>query len=434
MTQLLYLLFVCGMALLPFSQLPFSNGTRPVSWAFWFIPIVLVCFVRLIRGTISWKELPFFVILLTLTLYLFITPFLMESSVNFILLYVGRVVAIVAGFGVYFLVITRFGGIVSPNILKRAYIIVFLPITAYGLLVQIPAVLGVSWCLYLNVRIRSLLTYFSIDIGRLSWFASEPSFAAFQIASVIGVLLLFNKRQLWHNIYILMLILSLLFTKSIYGMILLTPLVPLGLFVCLRTLRGKLIIITVIVLLPIVIFTSLRSTVSLPISRIENIKRDPSAIHRYLLLKSTIVAGLKTFGVGVGVGQYQNRWREFIDSQGSLFPYATPALKGKFNRSIPGDYKPYSVIGGMWAELGVMGLFAIILPFFMVIKDVMTSSMPTMVRYELYCVLSFVFLSFIGAYPISMPHMWFLLALANLESGKYCVMGGRGVRVVPQVS
>lgn len=427
LNQLILLLFICGILLLPFAQLPIAEGTRPVSWLFWFIPLVFICLTRISKGKIYWKELPFFMVLLLFILYLPITFFSVDLHSNIISLYVERVTSLIAGFGMYFLVITRFGGIVSLEMMKRAYIMIFLPVTTYGLFIQVPAVLGVAWFIGVNETVRSLLSYFSTDIGKLSWFASEPSFAAFQIVSVIGVILLLNKQRLWHKVYLLILILSLLFTKSIYGLILLMPLIIIGLLACRRSLIGKLLIMSVSLLFIIVMYLPFTSTSIPSVSRIENITSDPSATHRYLLLKSTFVAGVETVGVGVGLGQYQNRWREFIDSEGSTFSYTTPSLKGKFDRSIPGDYKPYSVIGGMFAELGVLGLFAIILPFFLVIKDIMVSSIPIMVRYKLYCILSFVFLSFMGAYPTSMPHMWFLLALVSLESGKYRGLGRRAL-------
>ncbi len=383
--------------------------------------LLLIFLTRCSTGKLKWIELPFFIVLFFSLLYVPLTLLLTDWYDDFVKFYVYRVVALTAGFGVYLLVVTLFNGVISLERMKRSYIMIFLPVTVYGLLVQIPAVLGVVWCISVNEKVRSVLTYFSIDIGRLSWFASEPSFAAFQIVSVIGTLLLFDKQQLWHKIYISILILSLLFTKSVYGLILLVPLIILGLLAFTRTIHGKLIVIFATVMLLVGMSFSFHLLPHIvPIRRIENIAKDPSATQRYLLLKSTFIAGIKTFGLGLGPGQYQHRWREFIDREGAMLSYTTPSLKGKLDRSIQGDYKPYSVIGGIWGELGIIGLFAVILPFFIVIKNITTRKLPRSDRYKLFFILCTVGLSFLGSYPISMPQMWFLLALLVLESGKYC--------------
>jgi hypothetical protein len=155
-----------------------------------------------------------------------------------------------------------------------------------------------------------------------------------------------------------------------------------------------------------------------PASRLQNIGEDASAIQRYLLLKSTFNAGVKSYGFGLGLGQYQKLWRDFVDRDDPHLDFSTESLRSKlFDQS--GSYKPYSTFGAFFAELGIFGLVGLVLIFLIILKNIFVLKSTFLHRVRLLTVLSVIFFAFIGAFPISMPNMWFVLALLMLESKKF---------------
>ncbi len=411
----LMLFFYLGNILLPFPQPPFVNMTFPVSLFFWFVPAIFICLSKAISKKINTAELPFFIFLLSSSFSLF---YLLGTnfSVDIVLSFLLRFLPLLCGLSIYLIVINNFCNLVSLDKIKNCFVLSFLPVALYGLFIQIPAVCGFQNFVIINKFSRSLVTYFYKDIGRLSWFASEPSFAAFQIVSVMSILIL-DKLSLLRTIYLIILIISLFFTKSIFGLILLFPFIFLFIYSLFYKKKfAELIMLIIISMLFLMAFGKCFLNTSL-VYRVKYITHDASTIQRFILLKSTFTAGIKTYGIGVGIGEYQHRWRDFINKNSSLLAYSTPALRKKLNYTITGDYKPYSVIGGLWAEMGLVGLSVIFMPFFYIIKRLsILKKYGKLQRIKLLVSLSIVFITFLGAYPVSMPNMWYLMGILVLET------------------
>jgi len=411
----LMLFFYLGNILLPFSQPPFANMTFPISLFFWSVPVAFIVFSKILIKKINLTELPFFIFLLSSLLSLFYLLNI-NFSIDIFMSFFQRFFALLCGLSVYLVVINRFCYLVSLNKIKNCFMLSFLPVALYGLFIQVPAACGFQNFIIINRFIRSLVTYFYVDIGRLSWLASEPSFAAFQIASVMCILLL-DRLSILRKVYLMILIVSLLFTKSIYGLLLLIPFI--FLFFYSLFYNGQIVKLLIVIILLILCLVSLWkwSPNQGFMYRLKYITHDASAVQRFILIKSTIIAGIKTYGIGVGIGEYQHRWRDFINKDSSLLAYSTPALRKKLNYTIAGNYKPYSVIGGLWAEMGLVGLVVIFLPFFYIIKRLsILKKYNKLQRIKLLVCLSIIFITFLGAYPVSMPNMWYLMGILVLET------------------
>ena len=402
-------LIVLGAILAPFSyfNLPISGGeTKPLMALAWFPLFIFLLFKVLANHRVNILTICFSLLILIGVLWFPIILFKGD-----IISYITTLMAFTAGVTI---AVTA-SNIKDPELLNKfllVFLIIFNVIFLYGILFQTNILFNIPIFNEVDKIIRkSFLTRAKV-FGRVTLFAGEPSFAAYQIASTITIAILY-KTMISKRKYIATIVLGvicLIYTFTI------TSVLMLGLLILLiinqsfyLNRKMKTIFLICIIILGSLSWSHISKQAFLIslINRIKNINKDPSAVTRYVLAASTWNAGIKTDFIGLGPGQYAMNWNKFISDNEEVIYYTTPNFKSLIDSDR--KIKPYSLMGGILADFGLLGF----LLFFAVIISILIkiSISKRLNRFNIVLALLVVLISFNGAYPVSLPNMWLLLGL-----------------------
>lgn len=285
----------------------------------------------------------------------------------------------------------------------------YLPVMVYAV-VEISAVLGLQPSIQFILWFRAaFLVPFSWGY-RLSLLATEPSFAGYQ--ALLLALILPYIPQKWLRWCCLGLVLAVLvFTLS--GTIIGLAALYLGLWFLFSLKRSQLARLTLaasgaggLTLLVLFFVSPIQQAVNNITNRLFTLERlkgmSISFQIRFHYLLNLVYAIEDSHGLGLGIGQYGYFWKDIYLRH---IDYRKFDLYGEVNRAltVPGDYmKPWSVILGIGADLGVAGLALLIAFFYQVYRQLAGP------RHKAMFFACLVALG--GAYPIVTPHLWLALA------------------------
>jgi len=402
-------LIVIGAILAPFSyfNLPISSGeTKPLMALAWFPLFILLVFKVLANHRVNILTICFSLLILVGVLWFPIILFKGD-----IISYITTLMAFTAGVTI---AVTA-SNIKDPELLKKflsVFLIIFNVIFLYGILFQTNILFNIPIFNEVDKIIRKTFLTRAKVFGRVTLFASEPSFAAYQIASTIAIAILY-KTMISKRKYIATIVLGVICLISTFTI---TSVLMLSLVILLiihqsfyLNKKMKIIFLICIIMLGSLFWGHISKQPFLisTISRIKNINRDPSAVTRYVLAASTWNAGIKTVFIGLGPGQYAVNWDNYISDNEEVIYYTTPNFKSLIGSER--KIKPYSLIGGILADFGLLG-FLLFLTIVLSILIRMSIS-KRIYQFNIFIALLVVLISFNGAYPVSLPNMWLLLGL-----------------------
>jgi hypothetical protein len=402
-------LIVIGAVLAPFSyfNLPISGGETTALMALaWFPLFILIIFEVLANHRVNILTICFSLLILLGILWF---PIILLKGD--IISYITTLMAFTAGVTI---AVTA-SNIKDPELLIKflsVFFIIFNVVFLYGILFQSKVLFDIPILQEVDRIIRkSFLTRAKI-FGRVTLFASEPSFAAYQITSTIVIAILY-KTMISKWKYIATIVFGVICLISTFAI---TSILMLGLVILLMInqsfyLNKKM---KVIFLICIIMMGSLfwghiskQSFLISLINRIRNIDKDPSAVTRYILAASTWNAGIKTVFIGLGPGQYAMNWNNFISDNEESIYYTTPNFKSLIDSER--KIKPYSLMGGILADFGLLGFLLFLVVVISILIKISISKRLS--RFNIVLALLVVLISFNGAYPVSLPNMWLLLGL-----------------------
>jgi hypothetical protein len=414
-------LVIAGFLTLPythFNWMPDLGLTRPVSIVFFALAFGLVGLQALATNHFnlrvwlawpkSWTNWP----ILRWWLYLLgmglvsaaITPFygLPKEALTRLLGYLA--VFIILFMGAYSL--PRYGikNLASWTVLG------YLPALVYAL-VEIASILGFQaahqWVLWFRAE---FIVPFDWD-NRLSLFATESSFVGFQILILVLVLPYVTQKWLKWCGWTLILF-CLVFTQSgtvvillaIYGILWFLFSLKRGILSRMATITTGVGGVTVLAVLLIpqlqLAINKLASTILL-IPRMFNMSISFQIRFGYLM--NLVYAIGDSHGLGLGIGQYGYFWKDIYLRH---INYRQFDVYGEVNHALTntgGYMKPWSVILGVGADLGLLGL-ALLIGFFIQIYRQLSEPRHRALFFACLAGLA-------GAYPIVTPHLWLVLAL-----------------------
>ena len=417
-------LVILGFVTLPYTHLkwmPDLGTTRPVSDVFFALAFGLIVFHafetnrwnlktwwRWPRSWDNWPVLRWWVWLVGLgILSAAITPLygLPAQALTRLLGYVGILLTLFIG--AYSL--PRY----SIQSIARWTMIGYLPALAYGLIEGL-AILGLPLAFEAITWFRATFIVPHDWVGRLSLFATEPSFVAFQIVYLM-LLIPYAKERWLQGCTFALIALSILFSQSgtVWALIAIF-LILWGLFSFNKKILARLALITsgvggiaILAKLFLPKVSELTNQFAGTLFSIERLQRmSISFMIRFYYIVNLVYAMIDTRGLGLGIGQYGYFWKsiylQHIDYH--LFDPTGEVAQALSNTG--GDYmKPWSVILGVGVDLGVIGLALLIGFFWQVFKSLADP------RHRALFFTSLVALA--GAYPIVTPHIWLGLALMS---------------------
>ena len=278
--------------------------------------------------------------------------------------------------------------------IARMIVIGYIPAMLYGL-VEAFAVLGVGFARTIVYTIRSYTVVVPWWAGRLSLFASEPSFLAFQLVLLIYCIPFLRQRMFRYSAYFLV-VLILLFSQSMT--ILSTVVLYFGIrFLLSGSLNFKVLVVS---LSAIASFLAVRLEIFYPIVyRLRNITSDVSLQIRLSYLLNLFQCLLYSWGAGLGIGQYGLFWKEIYIKH---IDYNAFDLYGEVARNLASAsyMKPWSAVLGVGVDLGVVGLLVLLIFLYKVWKACITTHDKAIFIASLVLIM--------GAYPIVTPHLWLL--------------------------
>lgn len=419
------LIIQTGLVLLPYSHfkwLPELGTTRPVSSVLFVITFGLTFIsyafkekfhpVRTIKSFYyehlvklqGWQALRVWLLLIGLgTLSALITPFYGNffQALNRLL-----------GYWIIFAVLyCGYYAIQAFGIRRTSWWICvgYIPVLVYAV-VEALAILNFTPALSIVSFIRR---WFIVDFTwayRMTFFATEPSFIAFQLLLLIAVFPFVSNRLLRIST-ILLVGLGILFSKS--G----TVILILGSYLVFRiifSLKRSVLVRLVIALLVLgLLFGIAYATLPALRSNLQELSASAMKIDRLRgmyyssLIRSSysrnlIYALIESRGLGLGIGQYGQFWREIylrnIDYHSfDILGEVTNQLKSQ-------DYmRPWSVILGFGSDLGILGMIILGSFFFFSFKPVFSPHGRAIILAGI--------IAMLGAYPIVTPHVWLAIAM-----------------------
>jgi len=415
--QLYDALLLLGAVTLPYSflDLPLTGGgTRPLIAMLWF-PVfagILARFVVRLGG--NPVELSFLgLIVLGFAWFPYVLSIDGDLSE-----YVVRIAALTAGVSIA-IVASNFAHPRAVHTVVRALILGFSLVLVYAVLIQVPGAIGITSFAVLDDAIRGVLLFRSSGVpptgaGRVSLMASEPSFAAFDLAGLLLIVLMFPgalpRRRLRHALLAVG-VLLLLLAKSVTAFGLLAMVITA--WMVRRGLRPGLIAAAVSVMaIGVAAFAALeRVPVGYsPAARLQQIQSDPSALARFVLIRGAWIAGWRSDGFGIGPGQYSARWREFVEVDEQQLAQLPGALARRLDPNAePTKVKPWSIYGMLFGEFGTLGLLGLLLGLGCLAVRILGTGRPD--KWFLLSVLATICVAFATAYPPSMPIFWLVLGL-----------------------
>jgi hypothetical protein len=402
-------LIVIGAVLAPFSyfNLPISGGETTALMALtWFPLFILIIFQVLANHRVNILTICFSLLILLGILWF---PIILLKGD--IISYITTLMAFTAGVTI---AVTA-SNIKDPELLIKflsVFFIIFNVVFLYGILFQSKVFFDIPILQEVDRIIRkSFLTRAKI-FGRVTLFASEPSFAAYQITSTIVIAILY-KTMISKWKYIATIVFGVICLISTFAI---TSVLMLGLVILLMINQSfylnkkmKVIFLICIIMMGSLFWGHISKQpflISL-INRIRNIDKDPSAVTRYILAASTWNAGIKTVFIGLGPGQYAMNWNNFISDNEESIYYTTPNFKSLIDSER--KIKPYSLMGGILADFGLLGFLLFLAVVISILIKISISKRLS--RFNIVLALLVVLISFNGAYPVSLPNMWLLLGL-----------------------
>jgi hypothetical protein len=287
----------------------------------------------------------------------------------------------------------------------------YLPILAYAL-VEMMGILGVRPAFQVILSLRNFLLIPFNWGDRISLLATEPSFVGFQLILLALVLPYVRKSWLRYCGWTLVII-CLALTKS--GTVLAIAaayLIMWGLFALSRRSLVILTSITVGVAVLAVVVTwsvpQVQSMLNNVLGMVFSTNRlrlmSISGQIRFYYVANLYYAILDTHGLGLGIGQYGLFWKEIYLRH---IDYRTFDPTGEMARALAnpaGDYmKPWSVLLGIGADLGILGL-ALLVGFLQAVFRQLAEPRHRALFFACLVALA-------GAYPIITPHVWLAMAL-----------------------
>ena len=419
------LLIKTGLVLLPYSHfkwLPDLGTTRPVSsvlfvFAFGFAFISQVFKekfhpVRTIRNFYSeqllklpgWQALRFWLLLIGLgTLSALITPFYGNffQALNRLL-----------GYWIIFTVLfCGYYAVQAMGILKTSWLISvgYVPVLIYAVIESL-AVLNIAPAISFVLLFRRWLIVDFTWAHRLALFTTEPSFIAFQLLLLITVMPFLSSKFLRVN-SILLVGLGLIFSKSGTVILILgSYFVFLFLFSLKRAFFYRFVLILCILVIAFGVayaaLPGLRSSMqqlwvsAMKVDRLRGMYF--SSLIRSSYSRNLIYVMLETRGLGLGIGQYGQFWKEIylrhIDYHGfDILGEVTNQLNS------PAYMRPWSVILGIGSDLGIFGMILLGFFFYFSFKPVSSPHGRAILLAGI--------MAMLGAYPIVTPHVWLAIAM-----------------------
>ncbi len=407
---------------LSFLDLPIPGGeTKPLTAILW-LPLFVGLVARLLvrqRGNIV--ELCSVGILLV---GLFWLPVVIGRGLDFPE-YVVRMAAYTAG-GLVAAVAASQTDPAAIRLILRALLAGFGVVMAYAGLVQLPGALGIDSLAELDQSIRKALLVRSHTRGQVTLFANEPSFAAFELAGLLSILLMFRYMATARAVLGLAVLAAVLmvFAKSITALALLFMVVAAWAFRKGLRASGAFGLLVVGLLGVGVLFAAWELLQHFgPAARVAALETDPSANARLFLAQAAWNAGFYADGFGIGPGQFSARWNEFIPIDSDFVALLPQELKD----AIQGGgrrIKPFSVFGGLFGEFGLPGLLLLLTLFASLWWRIAGAGRAD--GWSLVLILGLVFVAMNGAYPPSLPILWLVIGLMHAKLSLERRVGGLG--------
>jgi len=288
----------------------------------------------------------------------------------------------------------------------------YLPAFLYGFIEALVA-FNISWAITVVQAVRQYLIVDMPWTRHLSLFTTEPSFVSFQVILLLAILPFVKNRWLQRS-NIAIILLAFVFTLS--GHVVLQILVYLVMLVFFKfrrsiqlrlaaatALLGGMAAVAYIFLKPIQATAQFISSRLMQITRFQEMTL--SAAIRASYIKNLIYTLIETRGLGLGIGQYGQFWREIYLQHINYKPLGIEVINA-LNSS---EYmRPWSVILGIGADLGVVGLL-LMMGFLYEVWRYLRNATAYSAHGQAIWVSSVIALA--GAYPIVTPHVWIALAL-----------------------
>ena len=424
---------IMGWVFLPltnFRWLPNLGTTRPLSSLFFTAAVGIYYFKnfftnrsadnqpihhrwirKFIDTTMEWNILRWWIILLLVGIFsAFLTLFYGNffQSLNRLLGYFLIFMYLLGGFlSISYLGINRTASWISIG---------YVPVLLFAF-IEIAAILKNPFALQAVLFIRSMIVVDFTWANRMALLATEPSFISFQIL-LLATIVPFTKSKILLTSNLILILMSILFTLSgslaiiIFGYLFCV-------FLYLIPYKARKIIFIslltgIIVCILIYIFNP-NSILSLNAWFYENlpmqsqVKRLFNSINiRYYYILALIYAIWDTHGLGLGIGQFGFFWRDIFRRHIDITTYD---VTGEVAHTLATEpyMRPWSVIFGIGADLGLVGMTLLGLFLFEIYKRI------TSIHLRGIFVASI--LALVGAYPIVYPHVWLSLALMAGISG-----------------
>jgi hypothetical protein len=414
------IILIGAFILLPFSHLrwlPELGTTRPISSILFVLAFGIICLEYILNGLGS------------LRLYLFNIPGWKFLRYWLILIALGIISALITPFyGNFFQAINRLLGyiIIFTTLYCTLYALQqygithiaiwislgYLPALLYGFFEALVA-FKIPWAITFVLAIRQ---HFIVDMPwskHLSLFTTEPSFVSFQLILLIAILPFLKQRLLrWSNLIIILL--AIIFSLSGHVILqVLVYLVMLGFFTlsprfqlrlsATTSVLGGLGIVAYIFVLPIQVRIQSILVRLMQIQRFNEMTL--SAAIRFSYIKNLFFTLIDTRGLGLGIGQYGQFWKEIYLRYINYKPLGIEVA----NALASNEYmRPWSVILGIGVDLGMVGLI-LILGFLYETWHSLRRASVYAAHGQAIWVSGVIALA--GAYPIVTPHVWIALAL-----------------------
>jgi len=265
--------------------------------------------------------------------------------------------------------------------------------------------------------VRGLLVVRSEVYDRLAWLANEPSFASFQICTAFLLNeLYFSKRRksVTYRFIQVSLLLQILFCQSLLGYL---SFVIILVFLISRQITLFLLGTEPSLVCAILELGFLRGRLGSVLSRVVALARgtDASFQTRIYLTLSTYLSCLHTYFLGFGLGQYRFHWKE-VFAVYDLPHTATGELVSLWQAT--DLVKPYSVLGGILAEMGIIGGVVFLLILWQVFGKIRRVKSHRQRRIMTAAFFYAVFILTANAYAPVTPTIWFLLGIIYLKANE----------------
>ncbi len=292
----------------------------------------------------------------------------------------------------------------------------YVPVLFYGI-IEALSILKMTWAYAVVSLVRTWVIVDFNWVGRLALLATEPSFVSFQL------LLLITLFPFLKNRYLRISTLALIFLAAVFSLSGTIILVLSGYVVSLilfslpqkkfwqtSTAGG---FAAVLAGLAYSLSPAIRLSVSNGIQRAMQIARINDMVTsmtiRFSYVLNLIYALIETRGVGLGMGQYGMYWKEIYLRH---IDYRAFDKFGEIAKALasPTYMRPWSVIFGIGADLGIVGLVLFSLFIYQVFRLCRDPRAKAVVVASL--------VAFVGAYPIVTPHIWLALGLVGVYGYK----------------